>query len=500
VSERLYRIRNPSGAEFGPASLGEACALIGQGRIMLDAIASEGSSPFLPITQFPVFAKAFEARYGIDGQPHTSDSTPKSDEPTHASSDPFKEATESDVVPRRPPFIDDADTAIAPAARGRSFIKIPDVTPLLEPSPSEDVITGSSDQPTPIGLTKVDDPNSRTGDLDRTPVSLDTPAIAPIDDLPIDDPPIEERDRTQVSANTPIFEETSSDVEIATPVTSGAMTTVSDASPFEPVLISTLSAGPPTPPGPPLVTPVFAPGPPIIQGLPLAPPPPAADRNLESMTLPPKDATKRVAVALATWGILVGILFGSGVIAKLGWTEAQYLANSGFFYVRIAVLAVLGVALSAILLSNERPKAQSFGLSSRWAMIALGAGALGGVLAPLQHIRSSLPIALSMTTLQAIAEESFFRGYLDRALAPAFPELVSRTAVGATLFGLYTLTYASMWLGRSPIEALLWSFAMTLVAGVPLSLFYHLSKSFLVPLLCHLTLNLTMIAMSILRG
>src|SRR5207248_9075836 len=110
-------------------------------------------------------------------------------------------------------------------------------------------------------------------------------------------------------------------------------------------------------------------------------------------------------------------------------------------------------------------------------------------------IGSSLTIALSMTFLHAVAEEAFFRGYIDRTLATTFPEIVSRTAIGATLFGLYCLTYSSLWLGGS-IEAILWSFALTIMVGAPLSMLYHVSKSFLVPMLAHLVLNLMMILMS----
>jgi membrane protease YdiL (CAAX protease family) len=369
-------------------SLGEVCARIGKGEIVLDAVVAEGAGAFHPITQFPVFAKAFETRYGIDGHLHTSESTP-----------------------------DSGDLSYTPKS----------LTP-IDPLPSEEITTGSSDEPTPIALPGLKEPEEKT--------------------------PAEEHERTEVTSSPAPIQETTSDVEASTPVTARAI---------DPL--------------------------PAAAAVRVAPPPPEIEETPSIALLTPKEVSRRVGVALVSWGIVVGVLFGAGVIGELGWTEAQYAAASGFFFLRVVVLTVLGFVLSAIVLPMEPPTAASFAISWRWAVGAIAAGAVGGAIAPHPRAPSALPIALSMTVLHAISEESFFRGFLDRALAPALPELSRRVATGAALYGMYTLTYASMWLGRSFFEALLCSAAMTLIAGVPLSLAYHASRSFLVPLLLHVVFN-----------
>jgi hypothetical protein len=58
-----YSLRSPDGVDLGSFEEAEICTLIDSGAIMLDALAaSEPDALFVPITQYPVFANAFEAR------------------------------------------------------------------------------------------------------------------------------------------------------------------------------------------------------------------------------------------------------------------------------------------------------------------------------------------------------------------------------------------------------------------------------------------------------
>ncbi|MBK6684283.1 MAG: CPBP family intramembrane metalloprotease [Deltaproteobacteria bacterium] len=74
-----YSLKSPDGVPLGELDEDEVCRQIDAGTLMLDSLASIApDTHFLPITQYPVFAVAFESRYGL-GQPgHTSDSTPVS--------------------------------------------------------------------------------------------------------------------------------------------------------------------------------------------------------------------------------------------------------------------------------------------------------------------------------------------------------------------------------------------------------------------------------------
>lgn len=464
--ERLYRIRNPSGSEYGPLAPTDICLLIGTGRIMLDAVAADaGSDTYIPITQFPVFAKAFEARYGLDGAPRGSDSTPSSTSKAGVTAQPGEAAGAN------------ASSVPAPLA-----VTLPERSQIeVEETPFDDK-TEARPSPQRARSAEDDDPfRERTiSDADPRPPSE---AAAEQD---------ESHERTPITQSAPTIEESPSAELPNQGVTVG----------------HAVLAHPPAQDlaRPPAHDLAGAEHPSQVPTIPLArsysPPRPAIPpASSTTIIVGTNEARRGVTIAFLSWGAIVALLYALGIGSDLGLAEARYMATSGLFYLRLLILLTAGLGLSALLLRGERLTVQSFSVSPRWALIAAGAGVAGGILSPLAPVGGApIPIALSMTFLHAIAEETFFRGFIDRALANAFPELVSRTAIGATLFGLYFLTYASLWQGRSTLEALLWSFALTIVAGVPLSILYHRSKSFLVPLVCHLALNISMIAMSYLRG
>jgi membrane protease YdiL (CAAX protease family) len=396
VAEHLYRVRNPSGAEFGPASEDEVCALIGAGSIALDAVASDGTDAYVPITQFGIFAKAFEARFGILGAAkHTSDSTPHS-------VNPFEEKTVQDV-----------------------------------PRPSLDVTEEDSVPKTLPSLA-----GAESSDPDRTPI-----ALASV--------------RVDIPAASTVVEDTppSADLEPRTPITQDSMAAI----------VEEVSATVPESP----------------------------DRS--SSTTEPEheglDAKKRAMLALAGWGLITGVLFGAGVAAHLGDAEAHLSPGSVLFYLRILSLSGAGLALARIA-RLDPIDGSHFAIRPVWALIAISAGIFGGLLGPLWPIEGALAVALSMRFLHALSEEVFFRGFLERALMDALPSYASRALVSAGLFGVYQLSYSALWLERSALESVLWSLALAILAGLPLSVLYQRTKSFLPSAFAHLALNLLGVLMS----
>jgi hypothetical protein len=53
------------------------------------------------------------------------------------------------------------------------------------------------------------------------------------------------------------------------------------------------------------------------------------------------------------------------------------------------------------------------------------------------------------------------------------------------MYGAFQLTYGTLWLDRSALEALLHAIAAIFLLGVPLSLLHHKSRGFVAPFVCH---------------
>ncbi|MCK6550725.1 hypothetical protein L6R52_33115, partial [Myxococcota bacterium] len=176
MAERLFRVRTPSGSELGPVSIDAVSGLIASGRVMLDATAAElPSGPYLPITQFAVFARAFEARYGLGQAPRGSDSTPG------ATSDP----------------------AATPRAVEEATMRLDEPAPDTPRAYVEDLrrvaTTLRIDEPRRDGPTvRIDEPRAAPRGDDRSPVVADaveprrgrepalrTPSVRPTPDTPV---------------------------------------------------------------------------------------------------------------------------------------------------------------------------------------------------------------------------------------------------------------------------------------------------------------------------
>lgn len=160
------------------------------------------------------------------------------------------------------------------------------------------------------------------------------------------------------------------------------------------------------------------------------------------------------------------------------------------------LLGAAGAGLAARQLASSPPTARELAVAPSWLLVALALGLSLGVLVPASRLSAPLSVALSMTLLHVLAEAVFFRVYLDRALVRALGGIAAPVAIGGLAFALHAMTYAGPWQGQARLEAAAALFAFALFQGSALSLVHHLSRSFVPPVVCHLTTNVVMLVLA----
>lgn len=203
-----------------------------------------------------------------------------------------------------------------------------------------------------------------------------------------------------------------------------------------------------------------------------------------------KSPLARPVVAGAAVVLLAGLL--SAMAGSIGRAEAVYELGNGFFWVRRLFLLGVGavaayLAFGSQILAGARWKASGPGLLFA---VAMGLGV--GLVSPSQPVAAGAVGLVLMASAHVLAEEVFFRLYVDAALVQTKSPLAAASISGA-LFGLYHLSYGHMQVGVSFWVALQWAALIAVGAGVPLSLLFHKTRSFLPPLIAHLVLNIVMI-------
>lgn len=469
VAERLYRVRTPGGQHVGPSTPEEVCTLIASGVIDLDAVAQHDGDPsFAPITQFPRFAKAFEARFGIGGRPAGSDSTPHSG---------------ADRTPLSPsPAIEDRTLRITASLATND---LPPVDPQSFPPP--ETLPGPKDS---LGF--------RQQELDAwTPISTRT--------IPAQEAP----NFSDIEPHTPVTQSSVSSVEgrvntktVEVPIILGQLTDdlTSDA-PGEPpddgkttpsFDLPAAMLGDETPQAVPLIhdllpqrraiSEIVRALPPKLEPLAISQPAPTVSRSFGQLYY-----------ALAGWAVLFLVFFGSGIALDMGSEESRWIPT-GYYWARVLLLISAGMGLSTLLLKDDFVGASRFHFSPKWCGAALILGVLAGLASPGQKIGAGAPVALAMGFLQVVSEEIFFRGYVDRALMKSLHGIAVPTAIAAVMYGCFQLTYGTLWLDRSLPEVLFYAFLGILIAGVPLSFLHHKTHSFVAPFIFHVALMSVMLA------
>jgi membrane protease YdiL (CAAX protease family)/tetratricopeptide (TPR) repeat protein len=169
-------------------------------------------------------------------------------------------------------------------------------------------------------------------------------------------------------------------------------------------------------------------------------------------------------------------------------------ADANFFYTRRFIL--LGVGLICILLLGsgesvlERIKNVGFEVEGTLGA-AVAFGLIVGFFSPLQFTMAPLVSLLALTAFHVICEEVFFRGFVTRKLLDSFASPLAPVVLSGLLFGVYHITFTSFW-WITPMAIPAWIGMVTIGAGIPYAALYAKSGSILVPLTCHLVVNLLM--------
>jgi|GEM_PF-6670087 len=236
----------------------------------------------------------------------------------------------------------------------------------------------------------------------------------------------------------------------------------------------------------------------------------------------------RLLGSIFSFGVIFVTLYAMAVLSRMGVNEYFYDASDNFFYLRRGLLIIVGIGLSLFFLKDQKFSKTDFVCNPIWLVPAIGLGVGVGLLSPAQAVKSTLEVVIGLTIFHVVAEEIFFRGFLARNLARGLPGHWLPSVFGGLLFGLYHMTYYSF--AANPLEAVDFSQIapaaqgalvdlspsyeelsvglttslqawqsigmITIGAGIPLYLMYYKSRSFLPPLLCHLSINLTMMYLS----
>ena len=192
-------------------------------------------------------------------------------------------------------------------------------------------------------------------------------------------------------------------------------------------------------------------------------------------------------MGLIVYAALLVTLFGATLVFKLG-TKLEAPTDPGF-WLRMVLLLGAGLGLLHAFRKELPLSGQLLELSGFWIVLALVFGVSSGMLLPSGDNTAG---RVAGGVLLAVSEELFFRGYLGRVIGGRFSGVLRPTVICAVLYGLYTVTYPSVWIDAAPEEVLARVGAFTLLAGAPYAALYHISKKWTAPLLCHLTVNIVL--------
>lgn len=426
-----YHLKSPDGVPIGELDEEEVCRQIDQGALMLDCLAAvEPDTHYVPITHYPVFAVAFESRYGL-GQPgHTSDSTPVS------------------------------HSALLEALQRDSEL----VSPISTTRPALEGLEESA----PATLKNV------VGLLDEaTPRSLPAEPATPVVQRGIPDATTQADARSGLSTDPGL------------PPVAPALPTLGDAPDGEhglsPLPMPTPDPAAPTVPAVRISNP-NATEPPLEIRVEARYEPKAAPATTSAA--PP---LLEVSIGIGTWAVLFLALTVASRFG-LGADEARLMPGSLLYWGRVLGLFGTTVGLYALFPRVRRPSRSDLAVSPTWWGAALVVGLLAGLSFPGIGPSSPLPVALVLAVLVAIAEEAFFRGFLGQVLESSFPRPAVSVGLAAALYGIYCATLPAVWVDHAPMSILLRLALLTVGAGVPLALLQHWTRSLLPSLLCHMAL------------
>ncbi len=213
-----------------------------------------------------------------------------------------------------------------------------------------------------------------------------------------------------------------------------------------------------------------------------------------------RPAPTHLATILAVYVGVIALISSLGITAHLDVGGRRFDPTHGFFWARKLILLLSGLIGGLTLYKRAAISKQSFAIKPLAIAIALGLGAVGGFFSRSSPVEASIGAALGMTLFHVISEEFFFRFLIDRGLQKSLPRIAAPTLLSGVLFGLYHLSYFSVWEGPSTLSKVYAVGLITCFAGIPYAYLYHRTKSLMAPFICHLTVNVVATLLSVKIG
>jgi tetratricopeptide (TPR) repeat protein len=181
----------------------------------------------------------------------------------------------------------------------------------------------------------------------------------------------------------------------------------------------------------------------------------------------------------------------------LGNVEGYFLVDDSWFWVRRAVLLILG--LLGILFINKESIDEFPWAGERpgWIMAAIPYGLVVGFFSPTLATPTGLGALLGMSAFQVLAEQVFFFWFVGRGLLKTIDHPIGAGVLMAVVFGLYQLTFCAIF-SLSGVDTILGVLQVTCFAGGAYAFLLIKSGGVIAPLIAHLVINSVMIISSVL--
>jgi hypothetical protein len=223
-----------------------------------------------------------------------------------------------------------------------------------------------------------------------------------------------------------------------------------------------------------------------------------ARRKRNQRTPPPRTTTWTALLgALLAFVVVYAVLSQIAIRFGLGAYEMWFRPFETPFGFRLAFIAAAG-ALGVKLLWRDTPMQLSEWLLDKRSLgVAVATGVTAGVTLArfeLSHLPNAAGVepawgtiaALIVVTLLVLAEETFFRAYVGRALASKLIGVATPAFFGGILYGIYQLTYHFAAGGDASTSHFGRIAIFTAFVGIPAAFVHHHTKSLSAALVCRI--------------
>lgn len=182
-------------------------------------------------------------------------------------------------------------------------------------------------------------------------------------------------------------------------------------------------------------------------------------------------------------------------LQKVGNAEYFHFADDGFWWARRATLFSLGLLLIFGIGRRLEFVQTLTGNGMKWVWIAIPYGLVVGFLSGVLPVQASTAALMGMVLMHVVAEQTFFSGFVNRALFKGIANPYIAIGVAGLLFGLYHVSYFAIF--QQPGTAMLADVArIGAFAGAAYAALLWLSGGLLAPFVAHLLVSGTMLLRS----